>query len=71
MRRHSQKLTVYTFGVLTAAEQYDALGRSAALDQNTDVVLVSVESLAALRRAYPNYFLDTEVFLDIVRAAVA
>jgi len=24
--------------------------------------------MAALRRAYPNYFLDTTVFLDMVRA---
>jgi Region found in RelA / SpoT proteins len=31
-----------------------------------DAVLVSVDSLAALRRAYPNYFLDTRVFLDLL-----
>jgi hypothetical protein len=28
-----------------------------------EAVLVSVDSLAALERAYPNYFLDTDVFL--------
>lgn len=30
-------------------------------------VLVRVESLQALQRAYPNYFLDTERFSDILR----
>lgn len=36
-----------------------------------DAVLVSVESLGALRRAYPNYFLDTRVFLDALKQAIA
>jgi hypothetical protein len=31
-----------------------------------DAVLVSVDSLASLRRAYPNYFLDTRAFVDLV-----
>ncbi|HEX8366514.1 MAG TPA: RelA/SpoT domain-containing protein [Allosphingosinicella sp.] len=31
-----------------------------------DAVLVSVESLAALRRAYPNYYLDTDMFVGLV-----
>jgi ppGpp synthetase/RelA/SpoT-type nucleotidyltranferase len=37
--------------------------------QGGDAVLVSVDSLASLKRAYPNYFLDTRVFLDAVREA--
>lgn len=36
----------------------------------SDAVLVSVDSLAALQRAYPNYFLDTRVFIGIVRDAL-
>ncbi|MGH7264739.1 MAG: hypothetical protein ACREMB_07765 [Candidatus Rokuibacteriota bacterium] len=36
-----------------------------------ETVLVSVESMAALRRAYPNYFLDTHVFLEALRRAVS
>ena len=36
----------------------------------TDAVLVSVDSMANLRRAYPNYFLDTRVFVDAVNKAV-
>lgn len=35
-----------------------------------DVVLVSVDELTKLRRAYPNYYADTDVFLRIVREAV-
>jgi len=69
---HAQNLTVFTIANLTAAtDQYSALERSSALQPNVDVVLVSVESLSTLRRAYPNYFLDTNVFLDIVREAIA
>ncbi len=37
---------------------------------NADAVLVSAESLVALKRAYPNYFLDTKVFLSAVRKAI-
>jgi hypothetical protein len=33
-------------------------------------VLVSVDSLAALRTAYPNYFLDTTAFLKVVEKAI-
>jgi hypothetical protein len=33
-------------------------------------VLVSVESLEALRRAYPNYFLDADVFIESVKKAI-
>jgi hypothetical protein len=34
-----------------------------------DAVLVSAESLDALRRAYPNYFLDTHLFAEMVSRA--
>lgn len=66
-----QELTVYTFGNLTAAtEAYDGMERAASTEPNVDVVLVSVDSLTSLRRAYPNYFLDTAAFLDLVKDAV-
>jgi hypothetical protein len=35
-----------------------------------DAVLVSVDSITALRRAYPNYFLDTNVFSSLVTSAL-
>lgn len=64
-------LTVYRFGNLTAAtEAYDGMERVAAIEDNVDVVLVSVDSLASLRRAYPNYFLDTATFVELVRRAI-
>jgi len=36
-----------------------------------EAVLVSVDSIAALQRAYPNYFLDTRVFLRALQQAIA
>jgi ppGpp synthetase/RelA/SpoT-type nucleotidyltranferase len=35
-----------------------------------DAVLVSVDSVAELKKAYPNYFLDTNLFLDLVSWAI-
>ena len=55
---------------IVATEAYDALERAIDRDSGKDVVLVSVESLAALRRAYPNYFGDASIFLDAVRDAI-
>jgi hypothetical protein len=36
----------------------------------SDAVLVSVDSVDALRRAYPNYFLDTGLFIDALDRAL-
>ena len=33
-------------------------------------VLVSVDSVAGLRSAYPNYYLDTRAFLKVVRDTI-
>jgi hypothetical protein len=33
------------------------------LDVNKDAVLVSAESIEALKLAFPNYYLDTDIFL--------
>lgn len=60
-----QLLRVEEFNnALVAADAYAALERAAAGVPGRDVVLVRVESLDALRRAYPNYFADTSVFVD-------
>lgn len=53
----------------TATKAYQK-AEQAATGKGTDVVLVSVESLDALRRAYPSYFLDTSQFIDAVREAI-
>lgn len=36
-----------------------------------DVVLVSADSIAALQKAYPNYFADTRIFLGLLEDALA
>jgi hypothetical protein len=40
------------------------------MGSSTDAVLVSVDSIVALRRAYPNYFFDTAKFIQAVRIAI-
>jgi hypothetical protein len=54
-----------------AADQYSAVERAIEGDPSKDAVLVTVESLASLRRAYPNYFLDTTAFLESVEEAIS
>ena len=69
--RVNRKIRVRRFGrsdFHSASEAYlDAEGGGTA----GDVVLVSVESLASLKRAYPNYFLDIRRFLEEVRMVVS
>lgn len=53
-----------------ASEQYLATERRISNTPHIQAVLVSVSSLAALRSAYPNYYLDTTAFLTAVRRAI-
>ena len=39
--------------------------------RHQDTVLVSAESLTALRRTYPNYYLDTRNFVDELKEAIS
>ncbi len=48
----------------------DYLDAEKSLTGSSDAVLVSVESMASLRRAYPNYFLDTNRFVEAVNLAL-
>jgi Region found in RelA / SpoT proteins len=50
-----------------ATKKYLEIERSLDASTGAEAVLVSVDSIAALKRAYPNYFLDTRAFLDVVR----
>ncbi len=62
------KITSFQRGELaTATDEYILAEHFAG---ESDSVLVSVESMKQLRRAYPNYFLDTSVFLRAVREAM-
>lgn len=47
-----------------AHAEYSNTEQALELDSLTQVVLVSVSSVAALKRAYPNYFFDTKAFLS-------
>jgi hypothetical protein len=53
-----------------ANAEYLELERKITPTSQSDAVLVSVENIAVLQRAYPNYFLDTRAFLDMVREAL-
>jgi hypothetical protein len=54
---------------LEAAEkEYSNLERKIRTDGG-DAVLVSVASVSTLRRAYPNYFADTRLFIEAVHEA--
>ena len=60
----------YTRGELEEASN-EYLEAERKISGNTsNAVLVSVDSMSALRRAYPSYFLDTEVFIQAVRQAL-
>ena len=50
-----------------ASDAYLTVERSLDAKSGDEAVLVSVDSIDALRKAYPNYFLDTSVFTDAIR----
>lgn len=64
----SVTITPYKKEHLAAANAYYA--KIEKEEPNLQAVLVSVDSLAALRTAYPNYFLDTTSFLRVVEKAI-
>jgi len=62
-----EHLTVYSFRrdqLEMATERYLEIEKSQSVIAGAQAVLVSSESLAALRRAYPNYFMDTQIFMQ-------
>lgn len=70
----ASQLTVTSFNfteVVKAHDSYWETERALADNPDADAVLVSVESLASLRRAYPNYFADTNAFIEALRHALA
>jgi hypothetical protein len=50
-----------------AAKSYLKTESELKSQDGADAVLVSVDSIDALRRAYPNYFLDTGVFVSTLQ----
>lgn len=55
---------------LEGADELMKVEKAIANQATQDAVLVAVDSISALKRAYPNYFLDTHRFLDAVREAI-
>jgi RelA/SpoT family protein len=69
----TKKLEVvgYSFEDLKkASDDYLAVEKSIE-GSSKDAVLVSVDSISALRKAYPNYFLDTNAFITLAKAVIA
>lgn len=61
------KVTRFTASASQAANSlYLELERKSALNPAVQVVLVSVDAISKLQRAYPNYFLDTQRFSTIL-----
>ena len=63
------KVTIRRFKAKESAEanrQYTKLESEVPEGSGLQVVLVSVENITALKRAYPNYFLDTNIFSQLV-----
>jgi Region found in RelA / SpoT proteins len=58
--RDQRAATEYFAGIERAAEERFGL----------DVVMVSVGALTSLRRAYPNYYLDTQIFREMLNQVI-
>ena len=56
--------------VQEAYEEYRRIEQEISEDITKDVVLVSAESLKELKKAYPNYFADTHLFLVYLKKAL-
>ena len=56
--------------VQEAYEEYRRIEQEISEDTTKDVVLVSAESLKELKKAYPNYFADTHLFLVYLKKAL-
>lgn len=57
--------------MLEASAKYAEAEQAVARDPSLDAVLVSVESINNLSRAYPNYFADTRIFLQLMEQALS
>lgn len=69
----ANELTVTGFQlheIAEAEDEYAEAERHVKAHPGTDAVLVAVESISALRRAYPNYFADTRVFVEMLKQAL-
>lgn len=73
LKLEERQITITSYGLQQlelASAAYLQAEREMSKRPGADVVLVSVDSIAALRRAYPNYFADTRTFLRALRRAI-
>lgn len=66
----NQQLTIRGYRKQDDAAYAYAELEALAADEEMDVVLVAVSSIAGLRSAYPNYFLDTTRFVSVLVEAL-
>lgn len=67
---HQVSVQSFVRGALEEAQQAYLEVERALQGTPSDAVLVSVDSVSALQKAYPNYFLDTRVFIGLVRDVI-
>lgn len=53
-----------------ATSDYLLAEQQVATELGSEAVLVTAESLNTLRSAYPNYYLDTQLFVDQLRRII-
>jgi ppGpp synthetase/RelA/SpoT-type nucleotidyltranferase len=71
-KNHSLTVSAFDKEFLDEAQQeYLKKEEQTESDPDMQVVLVSVESVDALRRAYPNYYADSSAFIEAVRREIA
>jgi ppGpp synthetase/RelA/SpoT-type nucleotidyltranferase len=56
--------------MLFADAKYLEMEKETEGNSNIQVVLVSADSVAALRRAYPNYYVDTTAFIEAIQQEI-
>jgi hypothetical protein len=53
-----------------ASRAYAKKERQIREKSGTDAVLVSVDSIRNVQRAYPNYFADTRLFVEVLKRVI-
>jgi ppGpp synthetase/RelA/SpoT-type nucleotidyltranferase len=56
--------------MLFAEARYMEREKETEKNQDIQIVLVSADSVAALRRAYPNYYVDTSAFIEAIKQEI-
>jgi hypothetical protein len=72
VKNHSLEIRPYGADELKEAqEEYTKIETKYPQKEGRDVVLVSGDSIKEIKQAYPNYFLDTTLFLNVLKRAIA